>query len=255
MQADAEAAITVGKVTVDGTAGVTPQGKPLSRRHYLQVRPTDELSFRAGRFLPAAGINTENHSVAVKRGLGRDQGTETYNVEGAWIGQSFDLFVTGILGRLDNQDLGAEMGASVSSSVFLGNRHKIGASYVYLTRDVGVRNLAGPFFILGLGKRFFLMADTAFTWFNPKVGASQTGFADTARFNYEMFQGVHLYLSQEFVQNNFLDTASQMEAYGVGFQFFPRPHLELNAQYLKQRYGGTRSTFADYAYAMLHFYL
>ncbi len=255
MQADAEAAITVGKVTVDGTAGVTPQGKPLSRRHYLQVRPTDELSFRAGRFLPAAGINTENHSVAVKRGLGRDQGTETYNVEGAWIGQSFDLFVTGILGRLDNQDLGAEMGASVSSSVFLGNRHKIGASYVYLTRDVGVRNLAGPFFILGLGKRFFLMADTAFTWFNPKLGASQTGFADTARFNYEMFQGVHLYLSQEFVQNNFLDTASQLEAYGVGFQFFPRPHLELNAQYLKQRYGGTRSTFADYAYAMLHFYL
>lgn len=255
MQADLEAAVSLGKLTVDATGGVTPQGNPLSRRHYLQYRPTDELSFRLGRFLPTAGINTENHSVAVKRGLGRDQGTETYNVEGAWIGQSFDLFVTGILGRPDSLNYGAEMGGALSSSVFLGNRHKIGVSYVYLTRDVGYRNLAGPFFILGLGKKFFLMVDTAFTWFKPKSGVTQSGFADTARFNYETTQGVHLYLSQEFVQNNFLDTSSRMEAYGVGLQFFPRPHLELNAQYLKQRYGGSSSLFADYAYAMLHFYL
>ncbi|MFM8268927.1 MAG: hypothetical protein ACKN9V_01970 [Pseudomonadota bacterium] len=255
MQADVEAAASIGKVTVDATAGVTPQGNPLSRRHFLQYQPTEELSFRVGRFLPAVGINTENHSVAVKRGVGRDQGTETYNVEAAWIDQNFDVFITGILGRPDSLNLGAEMGGALSSSIFLGNRHKIGASYVVLTRNVGYRNLAGPFFILGLGKKFFLMVDTAFTWFKPQLGAVQSGFADTVRFNFEMSQGVHFYLSQEFFQNNFQDTASRMEAYGVGFQFFPRPHLELNTQFLKQRYGGTSSSFADYAYAMLHFYL
>jgi len=255
MQADVEAAVSAGKTTADATVGVTNQGKPISRRHYVQIRPTDELSFRAGKFLPAAGINTENHSVAVKRGLGRDQGTETYNVEAAWIGQTLDLFVTGILGRIDNPDLGSEMGAALSSSLFLGDRHKIGASYVYLTRNVGTRNLAGPFFILGIGKKFFLLADTAFTWFTPKFGKTQAGFADTVRFDYEWVQGVHFYVSQEFVRNQFLDPASQMEAYGGGIQFFPRPHLEINAQYLRQRYGGSSSTFADFAYAMFHFYL
>ncbi|NBT57810.1 hypothetical protein EBT16_03400 [bacterium] len=222
---------------------------------FIFMQADVEAAVSAGKFLPAAGINTENHSVAVKRGLGRDQGTETYNVEAAWIGQTLDLFVTGILGRIDNPDLGSEMGAALSSSLFLGDRHKIGASYVYLTRNVGTRNLAGPFFILGIGKKFFLLADTAFTWFTPKFGKTQAGFADTVRFDYEWVQGVHFYVSQEFVRNQFLDPASQMEAYGGGIQFFPRPHLEINAQYLRQRYGGSSSTFADFAYAMFHFYL
>jgi hypothetical protein len=259
MQADVEAAATIETVTLAASGGIDYNGNAISRRHYLNFRPTDSLSFRVGKFMPAFGINSENHSVGVKRGLGKDQGTETYNIEGAWIGENFDAFVTGILGRPDNLQLGVETGASLSSSVFVAGTSKLGASYYYGTRDAGGRHVAGPFAIVGFTQSFFLLAEADFQWFMPKVGTvagtTQDGFVDNIRLDYEFVQGLHAYLLQEYYTIDFTNALTSSDSYGGGLQWFPRPHMELNVVYKKQRIGGSVASFGDYAYAMLHYYL
>jgi hypothetical protein len=256
MQADLEGAVTAGRVTVDATAGVDFQGQPISRRHYLLYHATDELSFRAGRFMPAYGINTEDHALAIKRGIGKDQSTETYNVEAAWIAENFDVFVTGILGRPDNLSLGAETGAAASASVFLDDRFKVGASYYYGYRNIARRQLAGPWAILGFAPRCFVLAELDFQWLTP-AGASggQTGAVDDLRLDFEVLQGLHLYLTQELSQLDFSTGNSFSDAYGVGVQFFPRPHYEINALYQRLRVGGTASSWENFIWGLLHVYL
>jgi len=258
MQADAEAAATIGDVTLDATGGVSYDGTPISRRHFLTYRPTESLSFRLGKFMPAFGINSENHSVGVKRGLGKDEGTETYNIEAAWIGENFDAFLTGILGRPDNLQLGAETGGALSSSFFVAKSIKLGASYYYGTRDIEQRHVLGPFAMVGFTPRLFLLAEADFQFFIPKTlqgGITQNGFVDDIRLDYELYQGVHFYLLQEYYTYDFSSSLASSDSYGVGFQWFPRPHIELNTVYEKQRIGGTSANFGNYAYLMLHYYL
>jgi hypothetical protein len=259
MQADVEAGVNIGPVSAVATAGIDNDGNAVSRRHYLQFRATDELQFRVGKFLPAFGIYTENHSVAINRGIGRDQGTETYNVEAAWIAKDFDVFATGILGRPDNLNLGAETGAALSSSLTIDNRYKMGLSYYYGTRDIEHRHIVGPFGILGFTPHFFLLVDADLQYFIPTTLLNinpQTGFIDYVRLDYEIFQGFHLYVTQELTVQDLTNSAGTLsDAYGIGAQFFPRPHLELNMLFERQRFGGAASPFASVAFAMMHFYL
>lgn len=256
MQADLEAALAFEPVTIVGTAGVDNDGNFISRRHYVVGRPTRSLSVRGGRFMPAFGINTENHSIGVRRGIGRDEGTETYNVEAAWIDKSFDAFLTGIFGRPDNQQLGAETGGAASASIFLGQSFKVGASYYYGSRDVAERHVAGPFAILGFSPHVFVLAELDFQWLRPKIAsATQSGFVDDVRLDFEVYKGVHLYLLQELSMLDTSNKKSLADSYGFGVQLFPRPHLELNLLYQRQRIGGTDADFGDFAFGMFHFYL
>lgn len=259
MHADVEAGLTLGKFTAVATAGIDNHASPLSRRHYLVYRATDDLSLRAGRFLPAFGINVENHSIATRKGIGRNQASETYNLEAAWTGEKLDAFVTAVFGRPDSPSLGAESGFAVSGGWLFDERFKVGMSYYYGSRDISKRHLVGPYAILGFTPHFYLLLDLGFQLFTPQTGpvanVQQQGTANYLRLDYEITQGFHAYLTQEFAQLDFKKSATGSEAYGVGLQWFPRPHWELNLLYQKQRVGGPSAKFADVAFLLAHFYL
>ncbi len=253
MQADLEASATVGKFTFAATGGVDYDFNPISRSHYVLYHPTDELYFRAGKFMPAYGINTEDHAIAIKRGIGKDQSTETYNVEASYIAENFDAFITGILGRPDTPSLGAESGVALSSSVFFSERFKVGASYYYGYRDIENRHVVGPFAILGLSPHMFILAEIDYQILSVGGSSTQTGLVDDIRFDVEVVQGLHFYLTQEYSQLN--TSTSFSDAYGIGAQFFPRPHIELNTLYQKQRIGGSNTPFGDFYWLLAHYYL
>ena len=256
MQMDLEAAATVGKFTVDATGGMDNNSNPISRRHYLIYKPTDELSFRAGRFMPAYGINTEDHALAIKQGIGQDQGAETYNLEAAWLGENWNFYLTGIFGRPDNPNLGAETGASASASLYFADRYKVGISYYYGYRPVATRQLMGPFAILGFTPHFFMLAELDFQWLSTQGGlGSQWGPVDYVRLDYEVIQGLHFYLTQELSKLFINYDPSYNDAYGIGVQFFPRPHYEINALYQKMRVGGSSAAFSDFLWCLAHVYL
>lgn len=266
MQTDIEAAIAYKKLIIDGVVGYKGEKKPInepitkkiiSRQHYINFRPTDETSLRGGKFRTAYGINTPDHVLFIKRGLGWDQGTETYNVEAAYIGDRFNVYATGVFGRPDAPELNRETGGALAASVSFLDSYKTGVSYFYGANNLARRHIAGPWGILGFTPHFFLLTEFDFQGSTPKTGPSldtQWGMVNYSRLDYEFFQGFHGYLTQELSRLDFGNPDTLSKNYGIGIQFFPRPHLELNLSWQMQT-TATVAGYTDFLFLLFHFYL
>jgi hypothetical protein len=264
MQADLEAVATYGKVTIDGTFGYQylPNYESwtdalTSRRHYLLFQATDEISLRFGKFYPAFGIYTDNHYVVTRHDLGFDQGMESYNFEAAWQGDPGSVFLTGIFGRFDSPDLRREMGFATRTSLSFADRYQVGLSYLYGSQDQTSRHVIGPFGILGFTPHFFLLTETDFQRIHIENASSGSGWGavDFQRLDYEWIQGVHTYIIQEYSRRLFSELRTLKVAYGLGFQFFPRPHWELRAEWTKRKELSSTTSFYDFFWLQLHLYL
>lgn len=225
------------KWQVVGTAGLIPDDthkKFGDRSYYLLVKPAENFSLRFGKFNKIYGINTAEHAITTRRGLGWDEGSETYNGEFGYTGAYYDAFLTYIDGI-------KEKGYAASSSLFLFNRHKLGISY-FKGED---RRVSGLWMINGWTESLFTHAEVDRTSANGEVWYCKEGWS--AR------RGVVLYLTQDLSKANISSDLWDWQAYGVGIQLFPRTHYELNLQYQKR--ASTGESFSDYAYAMMHVYL
>lgn len=259
MERDFEAAVILRKFTAVGTFGYQDPVQPetaqwFSRRHFLMYRPNDEISIRAGRFFPAFGIYIPEHATVIRQGLGWNEGQETYNLEFAWLNDKYNFYATGILGRPDLPALYREAGGAGSASFQASDTIKIGASYYYGGSDLWTHHSMGPFGIFGFTPNFFLLSQfDAIRSFASTYDSPQWGALDYQRLDYEIFQGFHLYLTQEFSQSDFTNNLTRTDVYGLGLQFFPRPHLEFQTFWQKKFIPGT-STPTDVLAFYFHFY-
>lgn len=268
MQADLEAAVTLRSWTAVASGGYqSPRGavslrdRLLSRRHYILYRPSDEWGFRAGRFFPAYGIQVPDHVIATKRGLGWDQQRESYNLEASWISEKWNLFGTAILGRPDAPSLIREKGVALSATYSPWDTGKVGMSY-YVGRfgaasiTPGNRHLLGPFGILGVTSKLTLLTEFDFQ------ASTQTGDADTRwgavnyqKISYEFTEGAWGFLTQEWSRLDFARESTLNSGFGVGLQWFPRPHVEINISWQKSRIVVLSDDYSDFAWLMFHYYL
>ena len=262
MQADVEAAFKFAeKFYADGTLGYSenPKGQgfgdfAISRQHYLMYRPTDEFSIRAGRFYPMYGVNTSNHSILIRSLLdihSPEGQSESYNLEAAYVGETYNFYVTGILGRPDVLSAQREKGMSAVASRTVNEHAKVGLSYLYGINEASHRNLLGPFAMLGFTEKLYLLSEFDF----QNRDSLGWGFVTTNRLGYEIFKGFHVIGDQEYGRLNF-DNANSLNArYGLGVWWWPRPHFEFSLEYQTRLNTALYSTYYDYAYLMWHVYL
>ncbi len=243
MQMDLEAAVTVGRLTVDASLGrVDPAytGTPnpdfldfiVSRRHYLLYKATDQVFFMGGRFWKPYGILDANHSSVVKESLGWNFGSESYNLEA---GYQQNLNVTGYadFGRPGDKDQ-IEQGGGGTVSLGFAHSYKAGVSYFYGTNDSGSRQVFGPWGLLGFTEHLYLNTENDFVLASPLSSPHTAGFATYNRLGYEWVQGFHTYLEQGFNQLELFQSASanpgpSIQVYGVGLLYYPRTHSEIEA--------------------------
>lgn len=267
MQADMEVAVNAKRWAVAVTAGrqeigaqPKAEGRFMSRRHYGMFRVSDEHSVRLGKFQKFYGLNDANHNLYVRRRLGFQQDTETYNAEYAWLGEKFSTYVTYVFGDLsDSKSRARESGPTVSTSYFLLDKHKIGASYLYgddkSVRNNAKRHVFGPWFIVSWTEHVYSLSELDFqSRTNRQTGQSTSGYVTSNRLNYELFKGVipFVLFEQEHLDRD--RPQSKLQTYGLGMQFFPRPHFELTAAWQKERLFSAPD-YSDLAWIMLHFYL
>jgi len=261
MQADLEAAIHYKSLAWVGTVGIRdseiyPDDLWISRRHFLIFHWTDELALRAGRFFPAFGIYTPDHAISTRRDLGWDQGMETYNLEGSWLGESANLYFTGVFSRPEIPDATQEHGIAASGSYALSDRYKVGASYFYGTSDFLNRNVFGPFAILGFTEDLSLQTELDFFRNFASTAQDPTwGLVNYQKVDYSFFQGFHGYLTQQVTRADLNNEKSLRDAYGIGVQFFPRPHFELRLDWEKRRNVAVSQERLDWLYFTFHYYL
>ena len=224
MQKDLELALRPAPylwIAVAGGVYGPTQTRELRRSSVLWT-PTDNLSLRVGRFTPTYGINTPDHTLATRRGLGWDQGAERYAVEGSVHGAVGEVTFSSYIGGTDNLNLdntgykfkADQSGATAKLSLNLGDHTRTGFSYWYQGEDARDLLALGAWVEAGITRDLYLLADVS-----RVVDTNGTevwrGWADVG---FELVRGVHLKARHEY--------ADEQKTTAV-LQWFPFPHYEL----------------------------
>ena len=255
MQADAEAGYNEKKWAADASigrqeirSGLNSDGRLFSRRHFVLYRIDDNWTVRAGKFLRFYGLNDANHNLYVRRELGFGFDTETYNLEVSSLGENWAVYLTYVDGL-------KEQAETISASYFFNEKQKIGFSIYRGEDSVNRRLLGGPWGIISIMPKIFLLSE--FDWQSKEFKSgqpTQKGYVTSNRLNYEWVQGLINFLSFEKKYLNSDDPNSEQNSYGIGLQFFPRPHIEMVASWQKEIVISTNSP-SDLYWLMLYFYL
>jgi hypothetical protein len=264
MQADLEGSYQSNKVTTVLSLGRQEKQRggdkivqPISRRHYVNYQAFDSLILRAGKFSRSFGLNTPYHTTYVQRDLGFGQETETYNLEASLYLDHLTLVGTNIFGTFkDKTSYATESGQSLSAQYSFLNNQKVGLSTFYGKDEVQRRSIIGPWLILNYKKDLFLMSETFFQkkeLFNSGVNSS--GYVSTNRINYQIYRGLIPFFTFEASQLDWSVDTSKKQSYGLGLQFFPRPHFELIASAQRDRYYIQEGYFSDLYLFTFNFYL
>jgi len=260
MQSDLEGALRIGKFTLDLEAGYLDSNEFQSLRHYVIYQINDENAVRLGKFKNNYGINTDEHQLTIKSGLGWDEETETYNLEYSQLTGNTSVFATAILGAPESAEnkhgltIGrtgvVDHGASLRASTFLADHYELGMSYFYGKKSgTDWRNVLGPFVILGFTPQFYYMGELDFQ------DQNRWGVFDYQRLTYEAVQGLQVFISQELARPDFIALTSRIARYGMGLQFFPRPHFELDLRWNWEQDPYNETNYNSLAWILFHLYL
>jgi hypothetical protein len=232
MQSDIEAAAKVtDQVTVVGSVGMYgDEGKREVRRNYILWTPSENASWRVGKFLPAYNLMSADHTAA-HRSIGWGEGSETLNLEGIRREPYGELVATAYVRgneTITADDSGYKVGGNEAGgltrlSAYLGDSVVLGGSYWYaFTPNVETKHTAGVFTNLGVTRDLYVLAEYDRQYSLP-TGGLEPAHRDVTytEVGYEVWKGVHLQATHEYNDGN---------QYGVGLQLFPLPHYEIYAR-------------------------
>lgn len=225
-----------------------------SRRFYFLYRFDDHWNARVGKFMFAFGLNGPDHITATRRGLGWNQGMESYNLEVSYLGEKTATILTAISNAPEEKNILKESGFSATENFLLGEHSKLGLNFYSGEQSSSKRFVYGPSWILSFTKNLYLYSEAfAQSQKNKDVGNIQNGYATFQRLNYELIKGLTPFIQFD---RSYLDDStreSQLDSYGGGFRWLPYPHFEITSFVGKEKsYGQTAS---DFAWLMLNAYL
>lgn len=261
MQEDLEVGVDTEKFAVIGAVGLrakdatsTNPSEVFSRRHYLLYRFTDAINARIGKFVFAFGLNGPDHITATRRGLGWNQGIESYNLELSYLGEKSASILTGLTSNPEEKGIKKDSGGAFTQNFLIGEHSKVGLNLYYGSQALYSRYVYGPSWVFSFTDKLFLNSEVFFQ--SKKIkdnGNSQNGYATFHRLNYLIVKGLTPFIQ---VDRSFLDNATpatQIDSYGAGIQWLPFPHFELTGFYGKEK--SYRQDPTDFAWLMVHLYL
>lgn len=263
MQNNVEIGLKHKNVMLIGTLGTregpdsrsrnTPdKGEFLSERHYVLVEASSTSRIRAGKFRINYGINDPNHFRPYKNLLGFGSQSERYNLEYSKFFDSSDLFVTYSLGRIDDRDSRHdERSFSTKFSHYLGGKSKVGVNYLYGEQGDTERHLVGAFGITPITEKSYVLYELDYQSSENKFSGSSRSVVGHFRLGYEAFKGFKAYTLYDQIEVLGRNDSSTM-APGLGFQWLPFPHLELQVEWQSITTEGGPST--NRALALFHVY-
>lgn len=217
----------------------------VSPEHYVLWNIKDEFSLRAGRFEPIYGLRLADHNLWVKSDFGLSPWMERNSLE--FIYESERQFVS-VAGFQSTSAMSANQqntGYSATILQILGERSRVGLS-ARNSEGQGRRQRAlSAHATLSFSEKLFLLTEYGRVFENGS--RKEAGFA---RLGYELHKGVVPYLQAQTRSNQTGDVRQQR--YGLGLQWFPRPHFEVQTSI--ERAHAPAGNFTE-ALLQLHYYL
>ncbi len=260
MQADLEGGYDSEKFAIIGTLGYhakkgsTDLVEAFSRRHYILYRWNDNWVNRAGKFMFSFGLNEPDHITATRRGLGWDQGSETYNFETSYLGDSHSETLTFISSSPELDNVKRDTALALNTGFFAFKNSRIGFSLYGGEQITSKRIVYGLYWILSLTEKAYLSSEVFIQNRQDKIRLEKkNGYATFHRLGYEITKGLFPYIQAD---RSFLDTtdkSAKLDSYGLGIQWLPFPHFEVMGFVGKEQTAENDPT--DFAWLIFNFYI
>ena len=219
-------------------------------RYYLQYQALEEVTIRAGRFIPNFGINIAEHIFATRRGLGFDQGSERDQIEAMWSGEKWNSSFTYSkqVETPTNSNLESAANAQLNYSFF--DSFRIGGDLWLGTLNGISREIYGAHALLGFTKKLYYL--TEFDFQNDFT--KKTGLFHFSKLGYEFIKGTHVVIIEDYQKSDLNNGFTLANSYGAGLEWYPRPHFDFEGIWSKKRVAIQSNEYSDYAYLMMHYY-
>ncbi len=261
MQNNLEIGLKHKNLMLIGTLGTTegPSSNPeksnfLAERYYFLAKLSSASRLRVGKFKINYGLNDPNHNRMIKRTLGFGSYSEKYNLEYSRFYDNLDFTVNYSLGRVDKKRLANdERSFSTKFNRYLGSKSRIGLSYLYGESPLNSRSLLGTFGIIPIAKKFYIVYEVDYE--NKKttqMSNSVKRILTHTKLGYNAFKGFKIYSLYDFEQN-FTNSNRRITAPGLGIQWLPFPHFQLQAEYQKINFPENLAP-NHFGFIMVHIY-
>lgn len=219
-------------------------------RFFLQYQAMEELTVRAGRFIPNFGINIAEHILATRRGLGFDEGGERNQVEAMWSGEKWNSSFSFSKQVKSDNNPKTEKAANAQINYNLFESYRIGGDLWIGDLEGQSRQIIGAHALLGFTKKFYYLTEFDFQKYFDK----KNGLFHFSKLGYEFIKGIHAIALEDYQKSDLNDGLTLANSYGAGLEWYPRPHFEFEGVWSKKRVAIQSSEYSDYAYLMMHYY-
>ena len=244
--------------TQEGPSGTPGQGDFLSERHYVLWNVSDEIKLRAGKFRLNFGLYDPNHTRATKQPLGFGPNSEDYILEFSKFTETDEIFISADLGRIDiPRNAETEKSISLNYAKYTSEKSKVGSSVLFGESSKSRRSLLGIYGIASLFEEFILKTEIDYQQSHVATlpFKRKDHISSVLSLAYQAKKGLLPYIVTEYLQQDLTDNSTQLSSAGVGIQWLPIPHIELQAEFKKQTNKSTQVTQSDSGWIQFHFYL
>lgn len=257
MEANVQAAVTLNKITAFLSVGEVEQTNQSFKadpiRYYLSYQHSDELSIRAGRYLPIYGINLPQHTFLIKQNLQLGPGTDRYAADVQWNGENYNFLFGISQSLLDSAVRDEEFAYNAQVQKNINDNHKVGLSSWY-GEAVNYRKIQlGAHAVSGWSEHIYSLFEVDHQWSKDNNDFETKSIFQLLKLGYEITKGLHFQLVEEYGKIEAAAPA-EIQSFGAGAIWYPRPHFEVEALYSKRQTRSTNDSLDDFAYLLLHFY-
>lgn len=265
MQSNIELGLRFSKVQWVGTLGTQegPLGTPnkghfLSERHYALWDVAEGIALRAGKFRLNFGLNDANHTRATKQPLGFGSNSETYILEFSKFTETDEVFVSADFGRIDiPRSPSKESSISFSYAKYTSENSKVGTSFLFGESSSSRRSLLGVYGVGSLLENFIMKGEVDYqqSFAVTLPNERKDLVSSVISIGYQATKGLLPYFVAEHLQQDLADNSTEQSSAGLGIQWLPIPHVEMQAEYKKQNSGSAQRGQSDSGWILFHFYL
>jgi hypothetical protein len=238
--------------TSEGPDGFPGQGKFLSERHYVLLSPTQTSRVKIGKFRTNYGLVDPNHNRITKRGLGFGFFSEQYSAEYSKFMEFGEVFFNYSVGRIDRTRRPTdERSFSTKFSYYATDKAKLSVHALYGETEIANRHLAGVSGTAAVTEKTYVMYEVDYENKQDAAnGVNNESILSHLRYGYEAFKGFKGYALYDY--QNVIGAAQRFTAPGLGLQWLPYPHFELQAEYQAGRFEGQE--VSHFGFVMFHVY-
>jgi hypothetical protein len=271
MQTDVEAGLHVGPVWLTGMWGTKPagpmdepkdHGRLVHRGYSARVDLLDErVLLRAGLFMPRFGLMSADHTLFVRSVPGLTPDSEQTQAEVIIQEDNFEVsLATLMVNKMYDREYKTKSGYNLGVSAFVAGKNRLSLSVLTTKRVSGntdlIMNAYGTSGVLSLSRAIYAMFEMDRVDYITKSTTSKSGASALVNYlslNAEVMKGLIPYLRYEFCDSNISAPDTSTGRWGAGFNWYPRPHAQIELRFLKTVANANQS-MTNETDAVLHYY-